>query len=620
MQVLLCQVPRTGFDVQSIDWTTNMDSFLKTLSCLDFNGNAFNQYAMAEGLAEALVMYTRPFNATSTAQDYYNGERHCVLVTIGDPIPLKMSVSVPMIQEGKLVLGKQLETNVDFLEVTQMFKELATSFSVISPSQSAIFGELFNLGNNIAEMENAPLSNYKIDKLVVMISKNFKEAHEAIYEKGVVHDSVKRSLESMRTSDSTFTKLLTCDLQESEDLFSIREQTIKSAKAVRPKEVRSVTSSMESQVIEVNPNSIKSASSSPKNAYEDTMAELEVDNYIGQPSKKPKTCINLDPLTGLILPPQLSFGGGIDSFGEDQTNFTLKMDSYMDALKAVEAELEKPMEGGGNDNGVKVPPLVFPKPPSTTSRGLKEFPKLELLLDEQRINAGVLNYFTIENNSSSALLPHENSSTLCHMSPQQARNVHGNSFYSNVSDNSFFGGGSSNNSHFSGGSSNNSMFGRSMSNSLSGGGSSGNSHFGGGSSTNFNTHFGVGSREPFPSDFGTRNIILLPPVPRNIPYVTGPESLFSPLPSTTDFDDYVQMTWEGFRKPTSPFNLIQNKVEFVYFHITQHNNLRLYDHLIKNDMCARINVPSQTLILIPTEKELYYVGTVFQGGIAFVEP
>ncbi|CAL0322209.1 unnamed protein product [Lupinus luteus] len=600
----------SGFDVQSIDWTTNMDSFLKTLSCLDFNGNAFNQYAMAEGLAEALVMYTRPFNATSTAQDYYNGERHCVLVTIGDPIPLKMSVSVPMVQEGKLVLGKQLETTVDFIEVTQMFRE----------------------GNNIAGMKNAPLSSYKVDELVVMISKNFKQAHEAIYDKGVVHDSMKRSLESMRTSDITFTKLLTCDLQESEDLFSIREQTIKSAKAVRPTEVKSVTSSMESQLIEVNQNSIRSVSSSTKNAYEDTVkAELEVDNDIGQPSKKPKTCINLDPLTGLILPPQLSFDGDIDSFGEEQTNFTLKMDSYMDALKAVESELEKAVEGGGNDNGAQISPLVFPE--------------LGLLLDEPRNNAGVLNYYTIGNNSSSALLPHQNSSTLWHTSPQQARNVYGNSFYPNVNGNSFIGGGSSNNSQFGGGSSNNSFFGRSMSNSLSGGGSSTNSLFGGGSSTNSNTHFGVGSRELFQSDFGTRNINWLPPVPRNIPSVTGPESPFWPLPCTTDFDDYVQMTWEGFRKPTSSFkltfqwpnileiihyiplkavrhtqSLIQNNVDYVYFHITQHNNLRLHDHLIKNDMCARINVPSQTLILTPTEKELYYVGTVFQGGIAFVEP
>ncbi|KAF1886871.1 hypothetical protein Lal_00046109, partial [Lupinus albus] len=661
-----------GFDIQSIDWTTDMNSFLKTISCLHFNGNAFNQYAMAEGLAEALVMYTRPFNATSTAQDYYNGERHCVLVTIGNPIPLKMSVSVPMVQEGKLVLGKQLETNVDFLKVAQIFKELATSFSVISPSQHAIFGQLFNLGNNIAEMENAPFSNYKVDELLVMISKNFKEAHEAIYEKGLVHDSMKRSLESMRTRDITFTKLLTSVLPESEDLFSIREETIKSAKAVRPKEVRSVTSFMESQVIEVNQNSITNASSSTTNACEDTKGELEVNNNdIGQPSKKPKTCINLDPLTGLILPPQLSFDGVIDPFGEEQTNFTLKMDSYMDALKAVEAELDKPMEGGGgggnNDNGVQISPLVFPKAPSTTSRELMEFPKSGLLLNEPRINAGVMNYFTIGNNSTSALLPHQNSSTLWHTSPQQARNVYGNSFYPNVSGNSLFGGGSSNNSHFGGGSSNNSLFGRSMSNSLSGGGSSSNSHFGGGSttnslfgggsSTNSNTHFVVGSKELFPSDFGTRNINLLPSVPRNIADVTGPQSLFMPLPSTRDFDDYVQMAWEGqiggsiklggkmyhdkgqgFRRPTSSFkltfqwpitleiihyiplkavrhtqSLIQNNVDYVYFHITQHNNLRLYDHLIKNDMCARINVPSQTLILTPTEKELYYVGTVFQG-------
>ncbi|KAE9604721.1 putative mediator complex, subunit Med25, von Willebrand factor type A [Lupinus albus] len=172
-----------SFDLQSINWTRDVDTFLGTLSCLAFNGNDLSQYAMAEGLAEALMMYTRPFNGTCTTQDYYDGEKHCILVAAGDPVPLKMSVTVPMIQDGKCQ-----NFEADFLEVTQMFSQ----------------------GNNITEMEHVPLYSYKIDEIFVMLSHNFKEAREAIHEKRVQNSPTLRNLQS---DDISFTEFFNNDIQ-----------------------------------------------------------------------------------------------------------------------------------------------------------------------------------------------------------------------------------------------------------------------------------------------------------------------------------------------------------------------------------------------------------------------
>ncbi|KAF1870327.1 hypothetical protein Lal_00003533 [Lupinus albus] len=165
--ILLCCLC-VGFDLQSINWTRDVDTFLGTLSCLAFNGDNLSQYAMAEGLAEALMMYTKPFNGSSSTEDYYDGEKHCILVAAGNPVPLKMLVTVPMVRDGKLVLGRlQQNIEADFLQVTQLFSQ----------------------GNNITDMAYAPLCNYRVDQFFVMLSKNFKEAREAIHEKRIEDSS-----------------------------------------------------------------------------------------------------------------------------------------------------------------------------------------------------------------------------------------------------------------------------------------------------------------------------------------------------------------------------------------------------------------------------------------------
>ncbi|CAJ1951853.1 unnamed protein product [Sphenostylis stenocarpa] len=168
-----------GLDLQCIHWTREVNYFLAMLSSLVFNGNDENQRTMVQGLAEALAMFPRPSNIMTT-EEYYNGRRHCILVAARDPIPTRMPISVPQINQGRTI-GTQLHTlNADFYEVAEMFCTLAASLSIISPVQHPIFEVIFNMGNNGSPLSNPPISNMRIGQLNVFLSRNFKEAHDAL--------------------------------------------------------------------------------------------------------------------------------------------------------------------------------------------------------------------------------------------------------------------------------------------------------------------------------------------------------------------------------------------------------------------------------------------------------
>ncbi|XP_020202306.1 mediator of RNA polymerase II transcription subunit 25-like [Cajanus cajan] len=131
-----------GYNVQFIKWTTDVDHFLGTLSRLTFNGNNENQHTIVQGLAEALVMFTR----NMSVKEYFKGERHCILVATGDPVPQKMLVTLPTVEEGKFVVENFKILNAHFLEVAKMFKSLEVSLSVITPKQHPMFRSIFNVG------------------------------------------------------------------------------------------------------------------------------------------------------------------------------------------------------------------------------------------------------------------------------------------------------------------------------------------------------------------------------------------------------------------------------------------------------------------------------------------
>ncbi|KAL2344894.1 hypothetical protein Fmac_006179 [Flemingia macrophylla] len=131
-----------GYRVQFIKWTTDVEHFLGNLSRLTFNGSNQNQHNIVQGLAEALVMFTRNMRI----QEFFNGERHCILVATGDPDPQKMLVSLPTIGEEKFVVGQNFNVlKAHFLEVAKMFHSLRISLSVLTPKKHPMFHTIFNL-------------------------------------------------------------------------------------------------------------------------------------------------------------------------------------------------------------------------------------------------------------------------------------------------------------------------------------------------------------------------------------------------------------------------------------------------------------------------------------------
>ncbi|KAL9324546.1 hypothetical protein ACSQ67_009403 [Phaseolus vulgaris] len=168
-----------GLGVQYIYWTKEVDDFLAVLPSLVFTGNNENQHTIVQGLSEALVMFPRPSNVM-TAEEYYHGTRHCIVIAARDPVPLRMPVSVPEISRGKII-GTQLYTaNADFYDVAELFGPLAVSLSIISPVHHPCFEVIFNMGSIGTEQENSPISNIRIGHFNVLLSRNFREAHVAL--------------------------------------------------------------------------------------------------------------------------------------------------------------------------------------------------------------------------------------------------------------------------------------------------------------------------------------------------------------------------------------------------------------------------------------------------------
>ncbi|XP_029124626.1 mediator of RNA polymerase II transcription subunit 25-like [Cajanus cajan] len=288
--------PNLGNDVQYINWTKDLDYFIRVLSGLSFNGPNLYQHKIAEGLAEALVMFPRPPDKLATIQEYFMGERHCILLATGNPVPQKMNVSVPLIKDAKFVPSQLKPLYGNFLEVAPIFGELAISLSIITPMHHPMYREIFNSANNVSPMVNNPIE-YRMDELTFLLSRNFKEAHNVLYRKGKTVSTSKESAVPMKTK-SCVTPPIISSTYPQENLLSANsmipmEQTIEG--------VQNVMHALESAVTSLHPvipqvTAAQTCDPSPissqlpkQNVFENLMANLCNDDG-GDiiPWKKPK--------------------------------------------------------------------------------------------------------------------------------------------------------------------------------------------------------------------------------------------------------------------------------------------------------------------------------------------
>ncbi|KAJ1424156.1 Mediator complex, subunit Med25, von Willebrand factor type A [Sesbania bispinosa] len=603
-----------GFDIQILDWTRDVNRFLEILSCLTFNGNDVNQYVMAEGLADALMMFPRPSKTNAmTKQEYFNGERHCILVATGDPIPKRMQVSVPIIQDAPVVSPIFQACNVDFLEVAQMFAS-----------------------GNDTPLATTPTSHCEIGQFHVLLSRNFQGAHDALQENKTMDLPVKRNVESINpTADQSFPA---CEV-------AIRNLNIEAPKDVGLETIGSQIHSLEPHVVLPNAtNQMHGASSNsqyPMNMYDDIMAELIADKDIST-SEKHMTLTTLeddyfhsdllpfdDINDTLVQDQQISSNKNISMEGHKVDENTLEQ-AVREATQHISENQTSNNELTANSSKeVNIPPQVVPKEPtSTTGKGCSTG-----LLQELRSKRGVMNPIHNSGNSSNVALsvPYYPLS-LGQAGPQTWYHPHGMSMM-NTSTTSGMVNPQGPNEFSTGASFDNAIYPFAKGNSL----------------MQIQSNSFPSQLPLFPyASMGASN--WLPPMSGMASMSYQGQNL--PPPSLSDFHNYVN-TWEGslsgkfhsnrvsvikaqaFRRPTTPSTLIfgwadrleirhfipekvvsntQGPMDYVFFRIPQSNNtVDLHDYLSHKKLCAKIDVPFQAIILSPTENKYMFIGMIFSG-------
>ncbi|XP_011070829.1 mediator of RNA polymerase II transcription subunit 25 isoform X2 [Sesamum indicum] len=173
-----CLVQRSG-------WTRDMDIFFQWLQAIPFAGGGFNDAAIAEGLAEALMM----FSSTSGNQNQIvEGQRHCILVAASNPYPLPTPVYRPQPQNPEK--SDSMETQPDNClsdaeTLAKSFAQFAISLSVICPKQLPKLRGIYNAGKRNPRAAEPPVDNVKNPHFLVLISENFVEARSSLSRSGM---------------------------------------------------------------------------------------------------------------------------------------------------------------------------------------------------------------------------------------------------------------------------------------------------------------------------------------------------------------------------------------------------------------------------------------------------
>ncbi|KAF3958364.1 hypothetical protein CMV_016722 [Castanea mollissima] len=147
-----------GLKVRRSGWSRDMEKFIEWLLAFDFEGCGQDNAAIAEGLADALVMFPKPANGTEAGQ-YFLGERHCILVAASNPYPIPSQLELPKISDGFCGVETYLST-----------------------TDAKIVAEMFIQGNDSHNGTDPSLYNAKHPQFLVLLSEKFLEAHAALYQ------------------------------------------------------------------------------------------------------------------------------------------------------------------------------------------------------------------------------------------------------------------------------------------------------------------------------------------------------------------------------------------------------------------------------------------------------
>ncbi|GAU44367.1 hypothetical protein TSUD_241800, partial [Trifolium subterraneum] len=175
----------SGILVQRTGWTRDPDVFLQWLSSIPFSGGGFNDAAIAEGLAEALMMFP-PSQSGGPNQQNVDMHMHCILVAASNPYPLQTPVYVP--QLPSLEQSESIESDpgnqlYDAEAVAKAFPQFSVSLSVICPKQLPKVKAIYNAGKRNNRAAEPPVDP-KATHFLILISEGFREARGALSRSG----------------------------------------------------------------------------------------------------------------------------------------------------------------------------------------------------------------------------------------------------------------------------------------------------------------------------------------------------------------------------------------------------------------------------------------------------
>lgn len=176
-----CLVQRSG-------WTRDVDNFYQWLSAVSFSGGGFSDVAIAEGLAEALMMCT-PLNGKQPHPNV-DRQRHCILVAASNPFPLPTPVfrpQIPKLEQSENTEAQKESRISDAETLAKFFPQLSVSLSVISPKQLPKLKAIYNAGKRNPRAADLPLDNVKSPYHLVLLSENFIEARAALSRNGIAN-------------------------------------------------------------------------------------------------------------------------------------------------------------------------------------------------------------------------------------------------------------------------------------------------------------------------------------------------------------------------------------------------------------------------------------------------
>ncbi|KAH7298749.1 hypothetical protein KP509_25G057700 [Ceratopteris richardii] len=177
--------PHSGCLLQQTGWTTNLDRFWQWISRINFAGGGFGDAAIAEGLAEALLMCC-PTPVANTVSQVTDRQKHCILVAASNPHRLPTPIPRPPVQ-GLLQPSANSDPSAaehwwlaDADTVAKAFSQCSVSLSVVSPRQLLSLKMIFNGAKRAQRATDTPIEAPKYAHHMVLLSETFMEARQAL--------------------------------------------------------------------------------------------------------------------------------------------------------------------------------------------------------------------------------------------------------------------------------------------------------------------------------------------------------------------------------------------------------------------------------------------------------